>query len=1221
MNDDSLGAPKPENGNRESSVAAQTVSVVKEIQEDPSPTQHAIFSSPPSNDNRDHVLSTKNGEAANDKSDSEAETVVLSGKDDATAQKQRKAIKHENMSDAESQRNTKTSPHQGSEKRREENGEHNGDRPSLKRKRVVQESAAEEAIEGANSSNLSSTISSPALEARSSKRGESESDRSRSSPPYDEAVQQKEGKLRNRKTGHDVDEQGRKQRGKSDPSSENLTAKDRRGTRSIAHNEVPIHRSESPPLRVHKRAHSTQSNRSETYGGNKRRKIPPPLLVDRRRKASEDTHGDSDDSSSVHSHRYLQKFASTDNHAMSPAKMSHKKYRDKNGRTLLARACSLDFVEAELRLKERPQDLNIPDNAGNTPLQIASLEGKSNIVQLLLDAGCDITCKNTDMETPLIDAVENGHLDVVRMLLKAGLDPRQSNAKGEEPLDLVNAENDHYDAIRAALIAAKEKDKNRRPSEDHNWQPNPGGRDQDTSSLGASAGSPTDSLPVHGTRSPPPALGARRRTARSQPTRDGLLWVNATPENLRNAAGKGDLTIVDHILKMRPEADSESVLAAARGGHEIVLELLIAIGKPDPDPRPLRSSDVKPAFSTPMLAAIGRGNVKVVQLLLNQPGFDPTRRLYKELTYFEIAKERQGSDWEEEYKVLKEAFDHHAGHTAKKANHGSPRKIRNKRPESQKSTPETSSPLSVGKTQSAESAVLDDSKKENKRVSKHRSLSHKHLRVSEVENQDVSATVSDRESESHGPPKIKSKGARSASDVGSSGSKQVGMLKPRRKLLSRNDLKSDQDTRRRASLADASSVSSQDNPRRASSDSAKPGPKIRKDVLKETSLVKSESGKKRSRVSASPQDSISDMKESDSVKIKKRRRVDSQGNAITQNYQRPLQAGPAMVANMIPISKPEPLPGNTKGAAPVAFMGVSVTSPIIKSPSPLNKSPTEISTIVESNSPVSRIDQALQQNLYQHNLEEQRRVEASTQQQLTIDQRKEADTRSERELETARKESEARRKAAAEEAKKALEAKEAAEEKARIEHAEEEARLALQRQEKEAERQLKLEREEEEARVARKRREEEQQKRRIEQERLRKEEQDRRRAESEERERARRIQVQEEEERKRRESLPNGLKRAAELSLEEARSVKEITKWLPLHTVTSRELDPSCNEEVADERWIANVQAAPILAITDLDLSQCKVSPIVIKSLSPFPHPLFLLDLQLTLSLSSLPLF
>ena len=55
-----------------------------------------------------------------------------------------------------------------------------------------------------------------------------------------------------------------------------------------------------------------------------------------------------------------------------------------------------------MRHAERPEDINIPDNAGNTPLQIASLAGEAEIVKFLLDAGCEINTKNIDKDLSLI---------------------------------------------------------------------------------------------------------------------------------------------------------------------------------------------------------------------------------------------------------------------------------------------------------------------------------------------------------------------------------------------------------------------------------------------------------------------------------------------------------------------------------------------------------------------------------------------------------------------------------------------------------------------------------------------------------------------------------------------------------------------------------------------------------------------------------------------------
>ena len=1183
MSDDGQRRLNPSEGGERKNVAHVLVEPPRKL--DP-PSLPSADSSVRANINLKGADSIGNEGMPNDRSDSEAETVVLSGPDESQTRQAAKAIKHEHVE----HRSAPNGHFAGEPDRRiGENGQPSMDRPSLKRKRTVQGSARSVGTEGGNSSNLSSTISSPALEARSSKKSDSGSDRSRSSPPCDEADLLDQDRVHKRKPEDDVDGHPRKQRGKSDPSSENVATKTGRGSRRAAHGPS-IHGSESPPLHTHKRAMSLQSNRSEPHVGNKRRKVPPSLNVDRRRKASEDTREDSDDSSSIHDHSYLPKFASTGSHAISPAKMSNKKNRDKNGRTLLARACALDDVEAEMRLKERPQDLDIPDNAGNTPLQIASLEGKSTIVQLLLDAGCDLTCKNIDMETPLIDAVENGHLEVVKMLLKAGLDPRQANAKGEEPLDLVNPEKDNSDAIRAALIAAKEKDKIRRPSEDHNG-PNASGRDNDTSSMGASAASPTESLPLQSARSPPPALGARRRTARSQPTRDGLLWVNATPENLRDAAGKGDLAIVDHILKMRPRADSESVLAAARGGHEIVIELLIAIGHPDPDPDPLQSGDHRPAYSTPMLAAIGRGNVKVIQLLLNQPGFDPTRRLYRGMTYYEIAKERQSSDWEEEYKVLKEAYDNHMSHGARKANHGSPRKVRGKRPDSHKITSEipSSPPLSLEKTPNAESTGFDDSKRV-KRESERKTL-HKHRRGQEAEPPDAHAIVSDRESETLRPPKSKSKSVRTVSDVGSEGLKTSGTFKPRRKLLSRNDLESDQDTRRRANLPKSDTIPSRDKSRRTSAEYSEHRTKVKKEASNESSTLNSETSKKRMYISVSPQTSVAESsKQPDIIKKKKRRRVDSEGNMIPYDHQPRLNQARAMVANMVPDSnKPPSSSKSTPGAAPVAFMGASVPSPVFMSPtSPVAAPPPTASatTLI----PTSGIDKTRSTAAHQQSSKEPKPPGVIIPKQPSNDQTHAKEPLREAQPKGLSEAVEMHERAEVENAKTTPVLEEVAEEASRAAREKEASLAESQRRAEEAERQLQTERDEEEARAAKKQKEvEEMERTRIERERIQNEEEERKRAELEERERQHQMRIQEaeEKERQRRESLPSGLRHAAQLSSEEARSHKETRKWLPLCTITTRQIDPACSEKVAMDLWIPNIQAAPILAITDLDLPQC----------------------------------
>ena len=1187
MNDDPLAISKPVHSS-EAAIQADQAEQSHNVAAAPDPRDTAP--SPVIAQTNGTLTNHSNDDSAVDKSDSEAETVVLSGKEENAEQKTGKAIKLEEASVAEPEANT----HSDSlstirEEQREGSKEENSRKPSLKRKRTIPENGSGGALDTGNSSNLSSTISSPIQAVHSSKATDTGSDRSRSSPPFEAAAQQLEDKAKEQRSGSESAHNHR-QTGKSDREARSTNPRKRRETRSATHFDEPTHRSESPPSRYNNRAQSTQSRVSHPNGVTKRRKVPAPLHVERRRKASEDTHPDSDDSSSVHSRHHLQKLTSADGHAVSPAKMSisHKKNRDRSGRTLLARACAQDASEAEKWLKERPEDIDVPDNAGNTPLQIAALEGDVAVVQLLLDAGCDTTSKNIDKDTPLIDAVENGHLEVVRLLLKAGLDPRQKNAKGQEPLELIPVDNEEAEDIRDALLASKkEKESLRRPSEDHHRH-STGSRDIEMSSTGASGASPTRSPP-------PPALGVRRRTARSQLTDDALLWVNPTPERLRDAAGKGELTIVDHILKMRPKVDTEAVLAAARGGHYAVLNLMMAIGNLDPDPEPLRSGEYKPAYSTPMLAAIGRGNISVIQLLLSQPGFDPSRRRFKDLTYYEISKERQGSEWQEEYDILKEAYDNYRPSGGRRSNNSSPRKVRPKRADSKQSSEPSSSPHDSRKVRKSKPPPDDDSTEGVRKDSSHKGTGSRHL-GDEFKKQQDSAIASDRDSDALGLPKPKHRESKSNSETARPASNRADSLKPKRRLMSGNDFKTDKDMKRRAShVADArdeptrrKSGDSVSGGQRKSSDASESTAKISKASSEEPTIVKSEVGRKRHRMSVSPQANKTDLPTTTEAVRKKKRRVDSQGNAIDQDRDRSFRPGPAMVANMIASPTAVPSPSVSQGTAPVAFMGSNTASPVMKSPIESRTHSTLIS-------PVNSIDQALhhQQLQQQPDLDDiraQRQVEEDMLRQERLDNERERERQAAQEEEERRKEieSEKRRQAEAELERKAQAEREEAERKARIARDEEDARLEAQRRAEEEQRQLQIEREEEENRIAKKKRDEEMQLRRVEQERLRKEEQDRRRREMEERESKRRMQAQEEAERLRRQSLPNGLRRAAELSPDNARTAKEVTKWLPLRTITTQELHPGCEPQMTDERWIANIQAAPILAIKDLELSQCK---------------------------------
>lgn len=73
---------------------------------------------------------------------------------------------------------------------------------------------------------------------------------------------------------------------------------------------------------------------------------------------------------------------------------------------------------------------------GDTPLHSAARWGRTEIVQILIDAGAAINCANHFDQTPLHYAVTYEHLPVIEILLKAGADPGKKMKEGKTALDI-----------------------------------------------------------------------------------------------------------------------------------------------------------------------------------------------------------------------------------------------------------------------------------------------------------------------------------------------------------------------------------------------------------------------------------------------------------------------------------------------------------------------------------------------------------------------------------------------------------------------------------------------------------------------------------------------------------------------------------------------------------------------------------------------------------------
>jgi hypothetical protein len=826
-------------------------------------TPNGITSSPPTlaqDVTMDLDRPSNSVEDAGEKSDSDAETIVLPGKDGHSPSRMRKSIKHEDKSEDEEMTDAPDIKELDEEAvlRADKAVSESTIATSLgKRKRTKNGTSKDDSAHLGNSSGLSSVPTSPVATTRSSlsKRAASDSDVSNPpSPPARSSIRDKAksvdrvlGRRKQYASGSGDEDEAEAEsesqrfgRQRSSGADHKSNRDGRSSSKLIVENisRKPT-RSISPYSRSHRRSISTQLPTKSSHGlSHKKKRVPAPLQ-------STECHSD-DSSASGNSHPRSSRLRNlapptTGDSAISPAKMPpHKKHVNSSGQTLLAIACSrgkLDVVKQ--RYEERPEDVNLADNALNTPLHIASLEGFVDIVRFLIDtSSCELDAVNDLKDTPLHDAVDNKNVEVVKLLLDAGANPSLANTEGNEPLDKISVYGDGEDddeddedskedkekaiEMRAAIMAAKQKftSNARRGSEDHQMHENGESR------LSHPKESPRQTPPAHEAQT---STGRMVGTARRMKTRDSHLWMTASPATLQKAASEGDAGAISQILNVNPNLnDAKALFNAARGGHDAVINLLFALGKFNADPNPLEGVPLEQ--STPILAAIGKDNhLEVIKLFLGHPDFDPTRRVKGE-TYYEIAKRRGGPKWQEEEVLLKEAFEnYHKSHKTSPSKPRSPglrRDARDTDRDSKKSSrnDDYQSPHSHKRSSSNPKTKESDSSKNQHRSHSSFTQSKDGHSIAKRgpgrprKEESTSIALSDRETSPLGPPKQKSHSKKVESDTQLSENDPT--IKPRRKLMSRGERELEK--QRRASIAsNASSVSVIEKRERGSSD-AKP---------------------------------------------------------------------------------------------------------------------------------------------------------------------------------------------------------------------------------------------------------------------------------------------------------------------------------------------------------------------------------------------------------------
>ncbi|KAK3357429.1 hypothetical protein B0T25DRAFT_589702 [Lasiosphaeria hispida] len=877
----------------------------------PSATARTTSNAKPEPPPRDRRPSTtvshhNNDDDAATEGNSDAETIVLPGKDGHSPSKVRKIIKREDRSDGEDPPSLSRGRKQDSNGKQDRDVD-KGDRrerkdksvsaadnrqsdraPSLgvKKKKLVEKPKAKD-----GSSGLSSAPASPPQRRRRSSNTHSKSDSETAQVESPRTSSKEKPKSADKLIPHkrkaprlDSDDEGENRKTRRPRySGSGLDASRKPHPPAKQHGDTHSStrtRSVSPQPRPHRRTFSSQLPGQYNGLSHKKKRVPAPLQTDYHSDESSASGSPHPRSSKL---RSLTTPATTES-TVSPAKLApHKKHLDAHGQTFLARACAKgEYETAKQRLQERPEDINVADYAGNTPLQISALNGFDDIVKLLVDAGCNLECVNNDKDTPLLDAVENGHLEVVKILLAAGVNPRKANAYGQEPIDRVTDDLDHAEEIKRALQDAKQRmGERRRTSEDHHLDH-------------------TDARSSHGPESPrrsPGAAGSihaasgrRAGTVRSNKTSNHLLYMPMDDKTLRAAAARGDEETVIRILQVRDKFDDpESMVAAARGGHDIVMQLLLALGKANPDPAPIANND----YSTPMLAAIGQENIKVVRLLLDQADFDPLRR-YKGEAYHEIARRRRGPNWIEEEQMLKDAYDkksHRDGSKTKSPNRREQdRESRRSRAEpkdeaSRSHKRKASSPTRESKrTGSAKISTSPKEKRRSNSITTHpedQTSPRRGPGRPKKEDRIPTIAISDREASPIVKPTAKAK--RIEPDLAAASS-EGETVKPRRKLVSGRELKGEREKiHRRASMtSNASSLKEPSSPREESEKAQKTEKyhdrtkALKRDDSRDRLSVSGESSGKRHRSSATPPHLGSSEKDAGEVPAK-RRRLDVEG--------------------------------------------------------------------------------------------------------------------------------------------------------------------------------------------------------------------------------------------------------------------------------------------------------------------------------------------------------
>lgn len=120
-------------------------------------------------------------------------------------------------------------------------------------------------------------------------------------------------------------------------------------------------------------------------------------------------------------------------------------------RNLFDAAAKGDVVEVVRTLKNGVR-IDARDEAGRTPLLIATYNNRVGVARVLIDAGADVNAKDDIADTPYLYAGAEGRIEILQMTLGAGANLKDTNRYGGTAL-IPAAHHGHPGAVRILLEA------------------------------------------------------------------------------------------------------------------------------------------------------------------------------------------------------------------------------------------------------------------------------------------------------------------------------------------------------------------------------------------------------------------------------------------------------------------------------------------------------------------------------------------------------------------------------------------------------------------------------------------------------------------------------------------------------------------------------------------------------------------------------------------------